>query len=67
MEKTSGTVELTYGGNTKLPNDEVVCNWVKSAWQNLDIIKKAFLHARFRSDFEEWHISCHDICGPRYK
>jgi hypothetical protein len=40
--KTSGTVELTRGGNPKPPNDEVVCTWVKTAWRNVkwDVIMK---------------------------
>ncbi len=67
--KTSGTVELTRGGNPKPPSDEIVCTWVKTAWRNVDrdVIKKSIVRAGFHDDFEEWHISRHDIVGTRFK
>jgi len=67
--KTSGMVELTCGGNPKPPRDEVVCTWVKTAWRNVDrdVIKKSIVHAGFHDDFEEWHISRHDIFETRFK
>lgn len=69
MWKTSGTVELTRGGNPKPPNDEVVCTWVKTAWRNADwdFIMKLIARAGFHDDFEEWHISRHNIFGTRLK
>jgi hypothetical protein len=67
--KTSGTVKLTRGGNPKPPNDEIVCTWVKTAWRNVDrdVIMKSIVRAGFHDDFEELHISRHNIFGTRFK
>ena len=67
--KTSGTVQLTRGGNPKPPNDEVICNWVKTAWRNVDtdVIKKSIARAGFDKNVEEWHIARHDIFGERFR
>jgi hypothetical protein len=67
--KTSGTVKLTRRGNPKPLNDEVVCTWVKTAWRNVDrdVIMKSIVRAGFHDDFEEWHISRHNIFGTRFK
>jgi len=39
--KSSGTVELTHGGNAKPPKDEVVSTWAKNSLRNveLDVVK----------------------------
>jgi len=42
---------------------------VKCALRNVenDVIKKPIICAGFHSDFEEWHISRHDVFETRFK
>ena len=62
--KSSSNVELTRGGNPKPPKDEIVCNWVKTEYHNVNInlIKKSIAHAGFDQNYKEWHIFFAMIC-----
>jgi len=66
--KSSGTVHIAPGGNPKPPKDKVVCTWVKNARQNVevDFIKESIVNFGFHSNFEEYHITRHEVFGAHF-
>ena len=67
--KESDEVQYTRSGNPKKPSDDVVCQWVESAWYGIpnQVITRSISSAGFDSDSTQWHISRHDQFGPPFR
>lgn len=66
--KSSGDVSYTAAGNPRPPPENVVADWVKTAWRQIPsrVIEKSIEAAGF-GEWESWFISKHDVYGPRFK
>ncbi len=66
--KQSDGVQYTRGGNPKPTPDAVVQGWVRDSWNGGSIqnIKHSILSAGFNEEYEQWHISKHDVYGARF-
>jgi len=58
--KSSGTIELNHGIGAYLN---------ENAWRNVElyVINKSIVGAGFHNNFEEWHITRHDVVGAHFK
>jgi len=67
--KNSEEIEYTRRGNPKAPSQALVNLWISNAWSSMSIqnIKNSIQSAGFSENFEDWHISKHDIYGDRFR
>eukprot|EP00644_Phytophthora_capsici_P018216 jgi/Phyca11/20616/fgenesh1_pg.PHYCAscaffold_68_\ len=67
--KSSDQVEYTSGGNPKPPAHETVARWVESAWKAVpqEVVEKSILGAGFSDNFEDCHISRHDVYSEQFR
>ena len=66
--KNSDDVEYTKSGNPKKPCDEVICSWVRQAW---DQVSSQTIHNSVRSagfgERHDWQIFRHDVYGKKFQ
>ena len=67
--KTSDRVTYTRGGNPRAPDVDEVVSWVSSTWRGVpdDVVLRSVNAAGFNDDYEEWHISKHDVYGSLFQ
>ena len=67
--KNSENVEYTARGNPKPPRENIVHSWVIDAWRSVSVdnISRSIQSAGFLRNFEDWHISKHDVYGNMFK
>ena len=59
---------FTAGGNPRPPSDSIIANGVKQAWRQVPIeVTKNSVRAAGFGDWQEWHVSKHDVYGERFK
>jgi hypothetical protein len=66
--KRSDEVEYTRGGNPKPPSVAVVTEWIRRAWRAVPdtVVATSIKRAGFSADYDEWHISRHDVYGDNF-
>ena len=67
--KKSDRVQYTRNGNPKPPSVEQVARWVQLAWKAVpdNVVWKSVLAAGFSENFEDWHITRHDVYGHIFR
>ena len=67
--KNSDNVEYTARGNPKPPRENVVHAWVIDAWRSVNVqnISRSIQSAGFSPNFEDWHITKHDVYGNMFR
>ena len=67
--KHSDCIEYTKSGNPIPPSQEIVRSWINDSWRQVSTsnVKNCIQSAGFASNFEDWHITKHDVYGNQFR